>query len=178
GDYSISATVQGIQNTHAAAKAGLMFRNNASTASAYAAIFVTPSSGVRFQWRLTAGGATNTSTVPGVTAPVQLRLKRVGNNFSAFYSTDGVNWLQVGATTAVVLNSQALLGMATTAHTTAVVAASQFGNVMLTADQCVLVPIHNPPIRRDFGQPPENTPEKSLIDDVLPLSLRLVDFGK
>lgn len=150
GDQSITATVQSIQNTNAAAKAGLMFRNDASTASAYAAIFVTPSNGVRFQWRTTAGGATSTSTVAGVTAPVQLRLRRVGNNFSAFYSTDGTTWVQVGAATSVTLNSTTLVGLATTARTTSVVAASQFSNVIVAPIRPGLIPIRDAPVLNAF----------------------------
>ncbi len=38
-------------------------------------------------------------------APVGLELTRSGNSFTAYYSTDGINWIQVGPSQTVALNT-------------------------------------------------------------------------
>ena len=116
GDGTIVARVDSVQNTNAWAKAGVMFRNDTTAGSANVAVFVTPGQGVTMQYRSTAGGSTSDTAVGTVQAPQWVKLVRAGNNFTGYYSIDGVNWTQIGSTQTISLNTSALAGQAVTAH--------------------------------------------------------------
>jgi hypothetical protein len=58
-------------------------------------------------------------------------LVRAGNAFSGYYSSDGVNWIQVGTTQTVALSGTALAGLAVTAHDNTALSTATFTNVML-----------------------------------------------
>lgn len=81
-------------------KAGLVVRNDLSAPRAstgYAALVVTPSNGITFNWDVNSDGLLDTSTqVRGVQAPVWLRLTRTGNQVQAAYSTSGTTWTNIG----------------------------------------------------------------------------------
>ena len=133
GDHTITAAVNSLQDTGTPSMAGLMFRNDTSTGSPYVGLFVTPTGGIAFQRRSTAGSSTTTTAVAGIKAPVRLRLRRVGNAFSAFYSTDaGVTWVQIGAAATVSLNASTAAGMAVTSANKAVTATAAFSDVAVT----------------------------------------------
>jgi hypothetical protein len=135
GDGSAIAYVNSITNTNAWAKAGVMIRNDTTAGSAFAAVLVSPTSGITFEWRSTAGGVTNqeiSSPAGGPTpAPVGLKLTRSGNTFTAYYSTDGINWLQVGPSQSVALNSTVLAGIAVTSHNTGELCTATFSSVSI-----------------------------------------------
>jgi len=76
-------------------KAGIMIKASTAQGSAYAAMMVTGSHGVRMQWDFThdaAGLAGNVSA----SAPRWLRLTRSGDVISGYDSADGVHWTLVG----------------------------------------------------------------------------------
>ena len=58
------------------------------------------------------------SSPPGgpVLAPASIKLTRLGNNFLAYYSTDGINWQLVGPAQTVAMPSTVLAGVAVTSH--------------------------------------------------------------
>jgi regulation of enolase protein 1 (concanavalin A-like superfamily) len=60
-----------------------------------------------------------------------VKLTRSGSNFSGYYSTDGINWTQIGSTQTIsAIPPTALAGLAVTAHTsTAVLSTATFTNV-------------------------------------------------
>ncbi len=99
GDGNAIAYVNAVSDTDPWAKAGVMIRNDSSAGSAYAGLFVSAENGVAFEWRATGNATTDqeiSSPAGGPTpAPVGLKLTRSGNNFTGFYSTDGINWIQV-----------------------------------------------------------------------------------
>ncbi|MCX7002685.1 MAG: hypothetical protein NTV22_05350 [bacterium] len=119
GDCSIVAMVVTQQNTDPWAKAGVMIREDLSIDAPNAAVFITPGNGVRFQWRTSAGGATASTGVAGVTTPCRLRLQRSGTSFAAYYSANGSAWTQIGTSQTVVMASTLTLGLAVTAHNNA-----------------------------------------------------------
>jgi hypothetical protein len=51
-----------------------------------------------------------------VTGPVWLALARSGNQFSAFYSFDDMNWTQIGSTQTASIGITAVAGLAVTSH--------------------------------------------------------------
>jgi len=77
------------------AKAGIIIKASTAQGSAYAAMMVTGSHGVRMQWDFThdAGGLAGTVSAA---SPRWLRLTRSGDVISGYDSSDGVHWTLVG----------------------------------------------------------------------------------
>jgi hypothetical protein len=133
GDGSVIAYVDSLTNTDPSAKAGVMVRNDTTAGSAFAAVFVTPTSGITFEWRSTPGGTTSQQVASAVPAPVGLKLIRSGNTFTADYSSDGINWIAIGPSQTVALNSSALGGIAVTSHNTSALCTAAISSVSVGA---------------------------------------------
>ncbi|WP_269525313.1 cellulase family glycosylhydrolase [Coraliomargarita parva] len=132
GDASISAYVQSVANTDTYAKGGLMMRSDTSSNSAYAAVVVTPSDGIRLQWRAVAGGGTEELLASGaIQTPVWLRLNREGSRFSAAYSYDGMHWLELGEAQTADLGNSYQTGLCVTAHNNGLLNTSNFSKVSI-----------------------------------------------
>jgi len=119
-------------------KAGLMMRDGNAANAIYASVEATTGSGVIFQYRTAVGGTTTAVRVAGVAAPsastpVWLKLSRAGNGFSAYYSTDGSNWTQVGTTQTIVMNSVLSVGLAVTSHLNTALGTATFTNLSVTS---------------------------------------------
>jgi hypothetical protein len=91
-------------------KAGIIIKENTSQGSAYAAMMVTGSHGVRMQWDYV-------NDTPGLTgrvsasAPRWLRLVRAGDTITGYDSADGTHWTLVGTATLQRLNSTVQAGL-------------------------------------------------------------------
>jgi ABC-type transport system involved in multi-copper enzyme maturation permease subunit len=77
------------------AKAGILIEASTRQGSAYAAMMVTGSHGVRMQWNYVydTPGATGAVTEA---APRWLRLTRTGSSVTGYDSADGIHWTKVG----------------------------------------------------------------------------------
>jgi serine/threonine protein kinase len=131
GDCTIAARIDSLEPVHSWAKAGVMIRETASSTSPHAAVFVTPSRRVSFQYRLAPGQDslsihTNLNTI---TLPHWVKLIREGNRFRAQHSQDGKRWsdLEGGsgngeivewrpAVTQVDMKDPVHIGLAVTSH--------------------------------------------------------------
>ena len=132
GDSTIIAQVTSATKSGSFTKDGLMMRNSTAANSAYAFVMYSPGRGVTFHWR-TADGV-NASSVPtiSVALPVWLKLVRSANNFSAYYSTDGSTWTQIGATRTIAMSVSALAGLAASScATTTTATTATFSSVSL-----------------------------------------------
>ncbi len=76
-------------------KAGIMIKASTAQGSAYAAMMVTGTHGVRMQWDFTHDVAGLAGKV-SASAPRWLRLTRTGDAISGYDSADGVHWTLVG----------------------------------------------------------------------------------
>lgn len=123
-----------LENRGNTTQAGLMFRDSTSNSSRYAGIFYTTQGTTPGLAWITREGATGdytslrTPTVP-VSVPVWLRLTRVGNTFTAAYSSNGIIWTQIGPARTFTMNATALVGMAVSsgsASSTAIATFSDF----------------------------------------------------
>jgi ABC-type transport system involved in multi-copper enzyme maturation permease subunit len=91
-------------------KAGIIIKENTSPGSAYAAMMVTGSNGVRMQWDYV-------NDTPGLTgrvsasAPRWLRLVRHGATVTGYDSADGTHWTRVGAARLPGLTSTVQAGL-------------------------------------------------------------------
>jgi hypothetical protein len=104
GDYSVSTKQLAIHSTgHAgAAKAGPMIRESLEVGARYAIQAAFRGRGVKFERRTNVLGAEGSSVVENGTAhedttyPLWLKLTKEGAIITAFQSSDGSNWEQVG----------------------------------------------------------------------------------
>jgi ABC-type transport system involved in multi-copper enzyme maturation permease subunit len=106
---SSDATVPGVVPW---AKAGLIVKENLTQGSAYAAIMVSATHGVRLQWNYT-GDTAGMSGLAGPASPRWLRLTRSGDVITGYDSADGTHWALVGAVTLAGLPSTAQVGLFT-----------------------------------------------------------------
>ena len=89
-------------------KAGIIIKENTSQGSAYAAMMVTGSHGVRMQWD-------DVNDTPGLagsaSAPRWLRLARDGDTITGYDSADGTHWTLAGTATLPGLTSTVQAGL-------------------------------------------------------------------
>ena len=91
-------------------KAGVMIKENTKRGSAYAAMLITGSHGVRMQYNYTG----DVAGMPGaVTAssPRWLRLTRSGDTITGYDSADGSHWTKVGSAHLAGLSSTVQIGL-------------------------------------------------------------------
>jgi autotransporter-associated beta strand protein len=140
GNSEITARVTSLSNSNASAKAGPMFRDSSAANGAFAAMFVTPSSGVVFEWRSADGGAATSTTVNSIAAPVWLRLNQANGQFSGYYSTNGTSWTQVGTSQSISMGASDLAGLAATSHASGTSATAVIDNVAVVTPPTVATP--------------------------------------
>jgi ABC-type transport system involved in multi-copper enzyme maturation permease subunit len=95
---SLTGVLDGGSSTSALqpwSKAGIIIKASTAQGSAYAAMMVTGSYGVRFQWNFVNDTAGLTGHVSAA-SPRWLRLVRAGSVITGYDSLDGVHWDQVG----------------------------------------------------------------------------------
>jgi hypothetical protein len=129
-DATLTARVVSIDNTHAWAKAGVMFRESLDAGSKHVFLMVTPGKGVSLQYRAQTGGESFVAASAAGVAPRWLKLQRSGNTFTASYSVDGVTFVQFGPVT-VAMPETAVLGLAHTTHNSTTAGTARFDNVLL-----------------------------------------------
>jgi hypothetical protein len=140
GAGTIDAQVLSVQNTDPWSKAGVMIRETLEPGSKFAAVYITPGQGCRYQARLTtdAAAVSDTSVATAeqmaITAPYWIRLERtIGGTFRGYYSSDGVNWQSMSWNPqSIVMVSDVYVGLAVTSHSAGNVCEVKFTNVSTT----------------------------------------------
>jgi len=132
GDGILTARVTGFSaNNGGKAFGGITLRTSLARESANVAATVISGGGVRFTRRLESASYTEPTTY-AMAAPYWVRLKRTGNDFTAFRSEDGATWVQQGSpTTIAAMPASALWGLGATAHDDTSVSQTVFDNVLL-----------------------------------------------
>jgi hypothetical protein len=74
-----------------------------------------------------------------------VRLRRVGNVFTAFVSADGLSWRQQGSSVTIAMGANVYAGLAVTSHFDGSLATAAFSNVHLAAVGATPVPTNTPP---------------------------------
>jgi hypothetical protein len=95
------------------AKAGIIIKESTKPGSAYAAVMVTGSHGVRMQYDYTRDTAGQPGAVSAA-SPRWLRLTRSGDTLTGYASTDGTQWTKVGTAHLRGLPSTVQAGLFTT----------------------------------------------------------------
>jgi outer membrane protein assembly factor BamB/regulation of enolase protein 1 (concanavalin A-like superfamily) len=111
GDGQIVARVASQDNTDTWAKSGVMIKQSTAAGTNYAALMLTPGNGVRLQSNFNSDQSGGTGT-----AQVWLKLVRTGTSVTAYRSTDGAAWTQVGAPVTLALTSPVTIGLFVCAH--------------------------------------------------------------
>ena len=130
GNQTLITRVASETATDYSTKAGLMFRQSASSTDSFADVMVTPGQGVVFEWRDASNGSYSSTAVAGFNAPAWVKLTRSGNTFTGYYSLDGITWMQVASKT-IAMNSSVLSGLAVCAHNNNLLASAAFTNVTI-----------------------------------------------
>lgn len=119
GDGDIVIRMNSVENANDWVKAGIMMRTSLDDDSKNAFLGITPINGVQFQFRNTTGGSTNKAESKGLSAPIWLKMERIGNVITAYFSSDGNTWILVNGGNnpqTVVLGDTIWAGMAMSAH--------------------------------------------------------------
>ena len=96
-----------------------MFRKDNTSTAVFAAVLVTPSSGVEFAYRNATSGAIATIMVAGKTAPLWTRVIDNNGTFSGYYSTNGSSWTLIGSASPTNLSTGSILaGLASASGST------------------------------------------------------------
>jgi len=142
GPGSIVAQVLSVDNTDPWAKAGVMVRETLDAGSKFAAVYITPGNGCRFQARGDTGiNATSdtsvvTSEQTAITAPYWVKLERdVAGNFRGYYSANGSAWTSMSWNPVnIMMSSNAYVGLALTAHNASATCEAKLSNVTITGN--------------------------------------------
>jgi hypothetical protein len=140
GVGSIQAQVLSIDDTDPWAKAGVMIRESLEPGSKFAAVYITPGNGCRFQGRMdtdteaTSDTSVVTAEQTAITAPYWIKLERdFAGNFRAYYSSDGVTWKSMSWNSQnIAMTSNVYIGLVVTSHNTAATGEAKFSNVTIT----------------------------------------------
>ncbi|MFB0553607.1 MAG: LamG-like jellyroll fold domain-containing protein [Phycisphaerae bacterium] len=152
GAGTISAQVLSVQNTDPWAKAGVMIRQTLDPSSKFAAVYITPGNGCRFQARLTPGSDATSDTAANavtaeqmaITAPYWIKLERdAAGNFNGFYSSNGVSWQAMPWNPQrISMPSDVYIGLALTSHSSGVTCKAEFSNVQTTGTVTPMIWTH------------------------------------
>ncbi len=140
GNGSMVARVNGISNSNAWAKGGVMIRQSIEPGSVHAFTAITPGgssggNGASFQRRPTAASASaNNDSATVVSAPYWVKIQRTGDAFSSYISPDGVAWTQLGAAETIPMAGPVLIGLALCSHDAAVATGAEFSDITATGN--------------------------------------------
>ena len=140
GVGTIEAQVLSVENTDPWAKAGVMIRETLEPDSKFAAIYITPGNGCRFQARPRTGfdaesdTAAATAEQMAITAPYWVKLDRdFAGNFRGYYSSDGKTWqLMSWGHRNIPMNTDIYVGLVLTSHNVDATGEARFSNVKIT----------------------------------------------
>ncbi len=136
GDGTLTARVLAAEAVSGTAKAGLMLRDTTAPNSRAVALTWNATTGaIDFVRRGTAGaGPAITSLAAGsVPNPPWLRLTRRGNEFTPYWSPDGVTWSRADVPRSLTLNANLLAGLAYATGDETRLGEAAFDRVALTA---------------------------------------------
>jgi len=134
GDGTIIARVASLQGGSGYVSAGVMIRETLSTGSTNAntAEWGTYNR-VYFDLRTTTGGSTAEPGSVGATLPYWVRLSRSGSSFTSYASSDGVNWVQLGASQTISMAQNVYVGLVVNSGSNSNLANATFDHVSVTS---------------------------------------------
>ena len=133
GDIDISSRLPDLTRPNSTqTKAGVMIRESLAANSRHAYSYVRSAGFPGLISRAATGGTSATAeSATRVTRPGWMRLRRVGNTFTAFTGQDGTNWTQLGQVT-ISMPSTVFVGLAVTSRADGSLAVAQFDNAVVS----------------------------------------------
>jgi glucose/arabinose dehydrogenase/mono/diheme cytochrome c family protein len=138
GDFDVAVRIESVVQADLYTKTGLMVRDTLAANARHVMALVFPSNAARnnndggyeFQYRATTGGGATAlypaDPQPRVNFPdTWLRMRRAGDTFIAYNSSDGFTWAEYSRTT-LDLPDTLYFGLAVTAHTASPVTVAKF----------------------------------------------------
>jgi YD repeat-containing protein len=133
GDGTITARVVNVTGSSSAI-AGVMIRETMDAGATNAKeAFWGGYNVLEADYRGTAGGSTTELASAGAALPYWMRVVRSGNTFSEYTSSDGVNWVQMGASEPIAMAENVYIGMVVCSHNNSVLATATFDNVSVSS---------------------------------------------
>ena len=139
GNGAIVARVDSIVDTDPWAKVGVMIRESLDPGSKFAAVYITPGNGCRYQARqATSVDAVSDTSVAtpeqiAVTTPYWVKLERIDDEFGGYYSADGVTWTAMSWNPQTIAMPGAIhIGLAVTSHSVGNPTVAEFSEVATT----------------------------------------------
>ena len=164
GDSEIVAEVTSVQYTHPNAKAGLMMREDLGEYSRNVMFALTSMRGGVLQVRGEERAQTEIGIMPGLFAPYWLKLKRRGNEYSAYLSQNGRVWSLVQKLS-VAMEEQFYVGLAVTSGRAAMLNWSTFSKVR--AGRKVLNEDFTPEVELVSGSIVRGRPQRADLEEVV-----------
>jgi glucose/arabinose dehydrogenase/regulation of enolase protein 1 (concanavalin A-like superfamily) len=121
------ARVTSQNNTSSNAKAGVMFKQSTTAGTNYILIAVAPSGVVKVQYDFNGSFTESTYTFPNV----WMKLSYLGGVFTAYLSSDGVNWASV-LTKTLTITDPMTTGLFVCSHNASALGTATFDNVSFT----------------------------------------------
>jgi hypothetical protein len=131
-DGDIVARVAGLSGTEAWTKVGVMMRSTLNPGAPQAFMLVSAGKGAAFQRRTVAGGLSTSTSGGAVTAPRWVKLSRRGTTITAFISSTGSSWTQVGSDT-FSISGPLLVGLGVSSHDSTRLATGTFDSVSVAS---------------------------------------------
>jgi len=145
GDFDLVSRIESLSASHLYTKAGLMAREDLKAGCRHIYFQVFPDNNARnknnggyeFQYRQEKDGemkaiypksSIGTPEFPVAYPDTWIRLQRVNNDFTGYYSADGRNW-KVYTTFTLELPSKIYLGLAVTSHNANEITSARFRNI-------------------------------------------------
>lgn len=145
GDFSFVARLVNQERIDPYVKAGLMLRQELTSASAKEMILMTPAFGGRCRVRDYSGSnSVKIAEYPSLTPPCWFKMTRTGNEMALYASTDGSTWTLEATNTLAAMPATANVGLAVCAHGLYDLALCQFDNVDLALSGAVAMPTLSP----------------------------------
>lgn len=137
GNSKITAQLLSLTNADGGAgppQSGIIYRAGTNPGDVYAALVQTAGNQLQFQYRTTPGGPVTTVSLGSIPVGSEyMQLVRTGNDFSAFYSADGLSWTQLGDTTTIAsMPDTADAGLVATANFNSQLTSATFANVSVS----------------------------------------------
>jgi RHS repeat-associated protein len=141
GNGTIVARVVSVTGT-TTAQAGVMIREtlNAGATMAFVDYENSSYSYDNFYYRATTGASAQYQAITaGQTLPYWVELVRSGNTFTAYASSDGLNWIQAGSTETITMAQNVYIGLAVSSDNNSTLATAKFDNVSVSSTSAPVI---------------------------------------
>ena len=132
GDGTILARIKSLQGG-TAPRAGVMIRETLSPSATLASAGFNGNYMYFWDRPTTGSNSAYQSTNTYYTLPYWAKLVRSGNTFSAYQSSDGVNWIQIGSNVTVTMAQSVFVGLAVTSGSASTLTTATFDNVSINS---------------------------------------------